>query len=140
MAGRISGPVFGGADVHQNLTDLTMHPIPSDDGSLLGADLAAMPGGGDEHAQVVYDLAHAHASAADAVRSARSAYPAVTAISDMGDALTGAAAQAGRAAIRGAAAGAVAALSGRHPNPFKTEHVPPAEETGRAARDALRPF
>ena len=33
MAG-ISGPVFGGADVHQNLTDLAMHSVPSDNGSL----------------------------------------------------------------------------------------------------------
>jgi hypothetical protein len=128
------------ADLGEAQAQVLNHSIPSDSGSLLDADLADMGGAGDDFVQPISDLAHAHATAAGAVRSARSAYPAVTAMSDWSDQVTGMGAQAGRAALRGAANGAVAALSGRHPNPFKTQHLDPPEATGRAARDAIHPY
>lgn len=134
MAG-ITGPVFNGADVHQNMTDLALLPITSDSGSLLDADLAAMPGG-DEHAQVVYDLAHAHATSAASVRSARTQYPFVTRISDAGDALTGMGVRAGRAA----AYGVYAHLNRMGQGGIKFGDVDPPEATGKAARDWLRPY
>ena len=99
---RATGPIFNGADVHQNMTDLALQPIESDSGSLLDADLAAMPGGGDDHVQTISDPAHAHASAATGVQAARGAYPFVTQIGDAADALTGAGHAAGRAAVKGA--------------------------------------
>lgn len=122
-----------------NISPYQFRPIVSDSGSLLDADLAAMPGGSDENVQVISDLAHAHASAADAVRTARGAYPFVTRVSDAGDALTGTGVRAGRAALKGAAHGALSALSG-HENPFKTQHLDSPEATGRAARDAIHPY
>ena len=123
-----------------NISPYQFRPIVSDSGSLLDADLAAMPGGADEHAQTIYDLAHAHATSAASMGAIRSQYPAVTRLSDFSDAAIGAVAQAGRAAIR-SAHGAVTGLGGRrHANGIDWQHVDPPEATGRAARDALRPF
>ena len=113
-------------------------PIVSDSGSLLDADLAAMPGSADEHAQTIYDLAHAHATSAASMGAIRSQYPAVTRLSDFSDAAIGMGGQAGRAAIK-SAHGALSALSG-HENPFKTQHLDSPEATGRAARDAIHPY
>jgi hypothetical protein len=118
-------------------------PITSDSGSLLDADLAAMPGGGDEHAQTIYDLAHAHATSAASMGAIRSRYPAVTALSDFSDAAIGMGAQAGRAALRGASYGArsaLLALGHRNNNPFQPEQVPSPEATGRGARDWISPY
>jgi hypothetical protein len=66
MAG-VTGPVFNGADVHQNMTDLALHPIESDSGSLLDSDLAAMPDA-DHLAPTIGALHQAHANGLPASR------------------------------------------------------------------------
>jgi hypothetical protein len=126
-----------------NLSDYQFQTVASDSGSLLDADLAAMPASADEHVQVVSDLAHAHHTAAAAVAAAREQYPAVTRLSDFSDAAIGMGAQAGRAALRGASNGArsaLLALGHRNNNPFQPEHVPSPEATGRGARDWISPY
>ena len=125
-----------------NLSPYQFHTITSDSGSLIDADLAAMPGGGDEHAQTIYDLAHAHASTADAVRAARGAYPLATRLGDFHDAAIGMGAQ-GPGRSSGASYGArsaLLALGHRNDNPFQPEHVPSPEATGRGARDWISPY
>jgi len=112
-------------------------PIVSDSGSLLDADLVATPGGADEHAQTIYDLAHAHATSAASMGAIRSQYPFVTRLSDFSDAAIGMGAQAGQAAIK-SAHGALAGLG--HEDPFRTQHLDSPEATGRAARDAIHPY
>jgi len=84
-----------------HLSGYQFHPIESDSGSLLDADLPAM-GDADHLAPTIGALHQAHADAVAGVQAARGAFPAVTRLSDAGDALTGAGHAAGRAALRGA--------------------------------------
>lgn len=131
MAG-ITGPVFGGADVHQNMTQLALHPIESDSGSLLDSDLAAM-NDADHLAPVIGGLQQRHDAGVAAAAAARGAYPFVTQLGDAGDALTGMGAQAGRAALRGA--GHVA----EHLDELEFPQMPDVEGMSRQFRSTYRP-
>lgn len=130
--GGVTGPVFGGADIHQNMTSLALHTVPSDSGSLLDADLPEVAGG-DDHAQTIGALSQAHAASADAVRSARSAYPSVTRLSDFSDAAVGAGYAAGRGALR--AGGHVL----NHLDELEFPPPPDVEATSRQVRGIYRP-